>query len=265
MSGDAQWVGSMPEVYARHLEPALFAPWAAHVAAVAARLAPRRVLEVAAGTGAVTAELVAALPDAEIVATDLNPAMVEWSAQRVAAARWQQADALDLPFDDAGFDLVVLQFGIMFAPDKRRAFAEAARVLRPGGTLLLTTWDAVETMPFGIALSRAAGEVTGRADALFIERTPHGYHDPDRIRADAEAGGLAVDSLEHVSLTGHAASAAELALGFCQGSPLRFELEAHGPLDDVTRRVADGMTARLGTGPVSGALPAWLLRAQPAR
>jgi len=128
----------MPEVYDRCLGPALFAPLAARVAAEAQALAPRRVLELAAGTGILTAELVRALPAAEITATDLSPAMVGWAADRVAGPRWLQADAQQLDLPDADFDLVVCQFGVMFFPDKMAAFAEAARVLAPGGTLLFT-------------------------------------------------------------------------------------------------------------------------------
>jgi threonine dehydrogenase-like Zn-dependent dehydrogenase len=64
----------MPEIYDRCLGPALFAPFAAHLATMAAELSPQRVLELAAGTGIATTELVRALPAADITATDLNPA-----------------------------------------------------------------------------------------------------------------------------------------------------------------------------------------------
>lgn len=83
MDTDSQWLATMPEVYDTRLGPALFAPFAVRVAEAAARLAPRRVLELAAGTGILTAELLRALPDAAVTATDLNPAMVSWAASRV--------------------------------------------------------------------------------------------------------------------------------------------------------------------------------------
>src|SRR5437773_11374095 len=118
----------MPAAYDRFLAPAVFRPFAADLARRAAAQQPRRVLEVAAGTGVLTAELLAALPDAHVTATDLNEPMVRYGAGQAPGADWQQADAQALPFDDEQFDLVACQFGVMFFPDKPGAFAEIRRV-----------------------------------------------------------------------------------------------------------------------------------------
>ena len=134
MTGEAQWEGSMPEVYDRCLGPALFAPYAADLARRAAERRPTRVLEVAAGTGILTRALVGAGLD--VVATDLNEAMVAWGAARVPGATWRQGDAQVLDVEASSVDLVVSQFGVMFVPDRAAAHSEAARVLRPGGTSL---------------------------------------------------------------------------------------------------------------------------------
>src|SRR4051812_2837162 len=112
----------MAEAYDTGPGPTFFAPFATAPAARAARFAPSRILEVAAGSGIATAALADALPDAEIVATDLSPVMVEVGAARVGAATWRVADGLHLPFDDAEFDLVACQFGVMFFPDRRAGF-----------------------------------------------------------------------------------------------------------------------------------------------
>src|SRR5450755_1219662 len=133
----------MPEAYDRWLAPAVFQPFAVDLAQRAARLTPRRVLEIAAGTGVLTRELVAALPAAEVTATDLNAAMVEFGSRRAEGASWQQADALRLPFGNEHFDLVVCQFGVMFFPDKPAAFREMRRALTPGGRLLFSAWSTV--------------------------------------------------------------------------------------------------------------------------
>jgi ubiquinone/menaquinone biosynthesis C-methylase UbiE len=145
-------MGAMPEAYERWLAPAVFHPFALDLAQRAARLTPRRVLEIAVGTGVLTRELVAAIPAAEVTATDLNAAMVEFGSRQVAGAAWQQADAQRLPFDDRRFDLVVCQFGVMFFPDKPAAFREARRVLTPHGRLLFSTWSTVDTHDFAAAL-----------------------------------------------------------------------------------------------------------------
>src|SRR6476660_3752173 len=106
---DSAFSGSIPEIYDRCLGPMLFEPYAADLAQRAAALGPKRILETAAGTGIVTAALAAALPEAEIVATDLNPGMLSVAADRVASdrIRFQPADAQTLPFGDDAFDLVV--------------------------------------------------------------------------------------------------------------------------------------------------------------
>lgn len=258
---DRSWVGPMAEVYDRCLGPALFHPFALDIAARAARLRPQHVLEIAAGSGIATRELVAAVPEASVTATDLNPAMVRWGAGAVPPARWAVADASALPFRDGRFDLVVCQFGAMFFPDRPAAFAQAHRVLAPGGRLLFATWDTVERHGFADALMAGVRRVFPEDPPLFVEMIPHGYHDPDRIAADVRAGGFADVALETVTLTGHAGSADDLAVGFCTGTPLRAGIASRGDLATATARVAAVMAARLGPGPVTAEMTALVVAA----
>src|SRR5205823_3383713 len=132
MQGDELFVGSIPALYDRYLGPWKFAPYAAELAERMKALAPARLLELAAGTGLATRALAAALPSAAIVSTDLNQPMLDYAATQTSAphVRFRQCDAGALPFGDGDFDAVVCQFGVMFFPDKRRAFSEARRVLR---------------------------------------------------------------------------------------------------------------------------------------
>ena len=264
MTTDAAWLDSMPAVYDRCLGGALFEPFAVDLARRAAAASPARVLEVAAGTGVVTRHLRAALPAAEVLATDLNPGMVAAGAERVPDVEWRVADAVDLGVADASVDLVVCSFGVMFFPDKPAAFAEVARVLAPGGRMLFTAWDVVGRSPFPAALVTAVGKVLPEQTPQFIERVPHGYADPATIAADVTAGGLVVEELETVVLTGEAPSARSLAEGFCLGTPLRFALELHGPLGELTDAVGERMTAVLGEGPVRGDLAAHVVTARRA-
>jgi SAM-dependent methyltransferase len=261
MTMDAQWLGDMPEAYDRVLAPALFAPFAAEVATRAAALSPVRVLELAAGTGVGTAALVAALPGAAITATDVNSAMVSWGAGRVPAATWRKADAQRLEFPVSSFDLVVCQFGVMFFPDKVGAYAESARVLTPGGWLLLTVWDSVEGSTLPAALVESLAAVLPDDTPSFLPRVPHGYADPVRMRADLEAGALLVQSIERLVLSGEPVTPRRFAEGFCNGTPLRFALEERGSLTELTRELGDEMTARLGTAAVSGALTGFVVTA----
>lgn len=141
MSDDARWDETMPAVYDRILGPALFAPFAEHLAAVSAPLAPRRVLEIAAGTGVLTRALTDALPDSEIIATDLNPGMVSWGRERVPGARWQVSDAQTLDYADHSFDLVVCQ------PWSSRLSRQPSSTpsLSSSRTTHLTSWHAFPT------------------------------------------------------------------------------------------------------------------------
>lgn len=260
MTTDAQWVESMPEVYDRCLGPALFMPFAEHLGRRAAQLSPPplEVLELAAGTGLLTARLVSELPGAHIVATDLNAAMVRWAADRVPGAEWATADATQLDYPNASFDLVICQFGVMFFPDKAAGFAETARVLRPGASFLFTTWDVVAGTSVAAALVDSLAAVFPDAPPDFVSRIPHGYADPEQIAADLEGGGLTCTSLERVVLHGPAESARTVAEGFGFGTPLRFALEERGTLADLVSALGDEMTERLGPGPVDGRLTAFV-------
>jgi SAM-dependent methyltransferase len=100
------------------------------------------VLDVAAGAG--NAAIPAALAGARVVASDLTPELFEAGRRHAAEAgvelEWVEADAEDLPFEDAAFDRVLSTFGAMFAPDQRRTAAELARVCRSGGLVAMANW-----------------------------------------------------------------------------------------------------------------------------
>ena len=251
----------MPELYDSCLGPALFSPYAEHLASMAQRWTPAQVLEVAAGTGIVTAALRRALPDADIVATDLNEPMVAWGATRVPSVTWQQADAQALPFPASSYDLVVCAFGAMFFPDRPAAFGQLHTVLRPGGRALLSIWDTVETSDLPAALLPCLDEAFPGEPSSFIVRTPHGYTDPVRIEADLRAGGFDEVMIERVVLTGAPTPVDVYVQGLCLGSPLRFELAARGDLEQTVRRLTALMQEQLGTEPVAGTLTAFVVTA----
>src|SRR5687768_7000502 len=121
---DAAFSGSIPNLYHEHLGPLLFRPYAQDMARRVAALGARHILETAAGTGIVTEAMADAVPDAGIVATDLNQAMLDVAAARIdrPGVSFRQADAQSLPFEDGSFDAVVTQFGVMFFPDRIAAY-----------------------------------------------------------------------------------------------------------------------------------------------
>ena len=176
--------------------PLLFEPYAKVLAERAALLQPDRILETAAGTGIVTRALHRAVPQAQIVATDVNPVMLEVAAQRLGSDRvsFQPADAQDLPFDDESFDLVVCQFGVMFFPDKVRANQEARRVLRSSGHYLLVSFDRLELNPVPKAAGNAVAALFPDDPPAYMERGPFSYVDPALIEHDLLAAGFTESS-----------------------------------------------------------------------
>jgi len=228
-AADSRFTGSIPALYDRCLGPMLFAPYAQDIAARAEALGPARLLETAAGTGIVTAALAEAMPEAEIVATDLNQAMLDVAATRglPARVRLQAADAQALPFADGEFELVVCQFGAMFFPDRVGAYREARRVLRPGGRFLFNVWDSLEHNPVSALLGDAVAALFPDDPPSFYRRIPFGYHDTAQIEADLRAAGFADIAIETVTRISRV-DARAAAIGLCQGSPMGAEIEARG-------------------------------------
>ena len=242
--------------------PLIFEPYAIDLAQRAASVAPKRVLEIAAGTGVATRQLAANLPrDATIVATDLNQPMLDVAAA-IAMAReveWRRADALDLPFSDASFDAVVCQFSAMFFPDKAKAFSEARRVLRPGGAFLFNVWDRIEVNEFADTVTQALETVFPEDPPRFMARTPHGYHDARVIAADLSRAGFAArPHFDTVTARSRASSFRVPAIAYCHGTPLRTEIEARGAtrLEEATDIAAEAIAQRFGRGAVDGRIQA---------
>jgi SAM-dependent methyltransferase len=268
MSGadvDKVFAGSIPRLYEEYLVPLIFAPYAEELAARVAARTPARVLEIAAGTGVVTRALAARLPEAAaIVATDLNPGMLETAAHvgTTRPVQWRQADAMQLPFADAEFDAVVCQFGVMFFPDKARAFAEARRVLRPGGAFVFNAWDRIEDNEFADVVTSALATLFPADPPRFLARTPHGYHDRATIESDLRGGGFAAPArIDTVAARSKAASARHPAIAYCQGTPLRSEIEARDAarLGEATDVAAAAVERRFGAGPVDARIQAHIV------
>ena len=259
---DRSFTGTIAQVYDELFVPLLFEDYARDLAARVAARSPARVLEIAAGTGAVTRELARTLPaESAFIATDLNPGMIA-RGQIVGTARpveWRQADAMELPFEAASFDAVVCQFGVMFFPDKAAAFAEARRVLRPGGTLFFNVWDSLAENDVSRTVDNAIAALLPDRARSFMGRVPHGYHDVSVIAADLARGGFD-RSPEVVTLAkrSRAVSPRPVATALCQGTPMRLEIEALGPgkLEEATELATRALAMEYGAGPIDGKIQA---------
>ncbi len=263
-SDDAAFAGSIPALYDRCLGPMLFEPYAEDLAARAAALRPGRVLETAAGTGIVTEQLAAAMPDIELIATDLNSDMLALAKHRKLppGVLFQPADAQNLPFPDASFDLVVCQFGVMFYPDRVQAHRETRRVLRPRGRYLFNVWDALAANPICDQVAGAVARLFPDDPPSFLSRAPFGYHELERIEADLRAGGFDRIGIETVGRTSRT-TAQHAAIGLCCGSPLRAEIDARAPggLDEVTAAAAAELRSTWGSGMIEEPMSALVVLA----
>lgn len=263
---DPVFAGAIPERYDTLMVPLIFEAYAVHLAELVAACAPESVLETAAGSGVVTRALAPRLaPGTRYVVTDLNQPMLDYAATRQPAGspriEWRQADALSLPFEDGAFDVVCCQFGAMFFPDRVAGYAEARRVLRPGGRFIFNVWDRIEQNDFADTVTQAVATVFPHDPPRFLARTPHGYHDTALVREDLRRAGFADITVETRQEVSRAASARDAATAYCQGTPLRNDIEQRdaGLMQLATDRAAQAIASRYGQGPVAGRISAHVI------
>jgi ubiquinone/menaquinone biosynthesis C-methylase UbiE len=245
-----RFVGSVPEHYDRGLGPHIFHDYAEDLAGRVAALNPLTVLELAAGTGIVTRKLRDSLaPDAYLIASDLNPPMLAVAKEKFRTderVEFKQVDATDVDFDDGSFDVVACQFGVMFFPDKDRSYAEAHRVLKPGGSYVFNVWDSWSENPFG----RITHETVAKffpEDPPGFYRVPFHYHDADMISESVSRAGFGKVDIEYVPRRSKIHSVERFAEGIVLGNPLYDDiLSRNGNPEDVKAAVISAIEHELG-------------------
>jgi ubiquinone/menaquinone biosynthesis C-methylase UbiE len=254
MSNDASFVGNIPEHYDRGLVPIFFVDYAADVARRAAASSPARVLEIAAGTGVVTRQLRDLLPaGARLTATDLNPPMLEVARAKFRPDEqvdFRPADATTLPFPDGSFDAVVCQFGVMFFPDKDKAYREIHRVLAPGGRYLFNVWDSHSYNKVGRIVHEVAGGFFP-ADPPQFYKVPFSCHQIDPIKESLISAGFTDITVAVVALEKEIPDAGHFARGLVYGNPLIDQIRARGGVnpDQVVDALAHALRAEFGEDP----------------
>ena len=247
----ARFTGSIPENYDHGLGPHIFTDYAGELAARVASLQPARVLELAAGTGIVSRKLRDALDaDCEFTVSDLNPPMLEVAKAKFEAGEsvhFEQIDATNLEFDDASFDALACQFGVMFFPDIERSYAEACRVLRPGGSYLFNLWDSWALNPFA-QISHETVAQFFPTDPPGFYKVPFSYNEAGVIRQSLLDAGFAEVAIETVPLVAEISSASRFARGLVFGNPLFEEITTRGgDPEEVCTAVAEAIDQQLGT------------------
>jgi ubiquinone/menaquinone biosynthesis C-methylase UbiE len=253
MASNVSFSGSVAENYERYLGPLLFEPYAIDLVN---RIQPRkitRVLELACGTGRVTKHIANTVsPETSIIASDLNPDMISIARKKVNNLNvdWQVVDMQNISFDDNSFDLVICQYGIMFVPDKGKAYAEMYRVLRKDGVILMNAWDSLAKNPLFETANKVVNSFFPTDPVLFYQ-VPFSYHDEATMKKHLSDAGFHSAMIKHVRKNCTTNSAADVVKGLIEGNPAHgFILERNAALlPEIKKALEDEVTRQFGDRP----------------
>ena len=258
----AAFEGSIPANYERYLGPFLFEPYGLDLVS---RLQDKKyadILEIACGTGRVTKHLARSVKHDTLTATDLNQDMIDVAKETVndKHVEWRSADAMDLPFDDGSFDLVVMQFGIMFFPDKEKGLKEAYRVLKDGGKLIYNTWNKVETVE-AIHEGRLIIESYFADNPPIFYNVPFSMYDDKELTTITRRAGFKSITTTLVKKEGISPSAMDLAKGIVEGNPVYLAICERSPslINIIKEHIARVIRQKFGDKPVRSSLQAWVV------
>ena len=129
---------------------------------------------------------------------------------------------------------------------------------------MFNMWDRIEENHFADVVTNSLAEIFPKDPPNFLARTPHGHYDTDVYRADLEAAGFAEVSIEPIDAVSEAATPMIPAVAYCQGTPLRNELEVLEPggLDEATTHASNAIASYFGDGPVAGRIRAFVITAR---
>lgn len=239
MERNATFAGIIPANYDKYLGPFLFEPYALDIVSRLQDKKYSHILELACGTGRVTAHLSKDVRHDFLTATDLNKDMIEVAKKIVTDKniKWMIADATELPFEKNSFDVVVCQFGIMFFLDKLKGLQEAYRVLKPGGKLIFSTWDKVENIP-AIHEGRKVIESFFENDTPGFYAVPFSMHDKNELEGLIKAAGFKNGKAILVKKEG-ISDAAGLAKGMVEGNPIYLAIIERDPslIEPIRKKV----------------------------
>lgn len=261
MASPTSFTANVAENYEKYMGPLFFEPYARDMIA---RLPGNinSVLEIACGTGQVTRLLTKHLPKTRIVATDLNPGMIEVAKKIVGMQykiEWSIADAQELPFDDNTFDAVICQFGLMFLPDKQKAVNEAYRVLKQGGRFIFNTWDSMKNNPVYII----ANDITNSFfpdNPITFWNIPFSMYNPDEMESLMKNAGFTNINAEKVSAEGNTNSALDTATGLTLGTPMYPAICERNEkfIPEIIKAVSEEIAKKYGETSLTIPMKAWV-------
>jgi ubiquinone/menaquinone biosynthesis C-methylase UbiE len=257
--------GDIPKNYDTFLGPMFFEPFATEMALRIKKIGFNKILELACGTGRLT-KLLPGLADdkAQIVASDINAAMINYGREKISSSllEWMVIDAVSLPFEDNTFDCIAVQFGVMFYSDKIQAFKEAFRVLKPGGTLIFTSWNHIEANPMANIVNEVLQEFFP-VDTPAFYSVPFSYFDIKKMHANLQYAGFNDIDIELLNLKGKSQSASEAAKGLIEGTPTVTAIEERNPekLPALMKRLEQLISTKFGLHELQIPLQAFVVTA----
>jgi ubiquinone/menaquinone biosynthesis C-methylase UbiE len=181
---------SPAQVYEQFFVPALFGQWGSVITGMAGIGEGHDVLDVACGTGVLACAAAERVGRGTVTGLDPNEEMLAVASAKSARIDWRNGRAESIPFQDASFDRVVSQFGLMFFEDRVAGLREMLRVLRPGGQLAVAVCDALDHSAGYAVLAELLQRLFGArvADAF---RAPFALGDATQLLALCKEAGIA--------------------------------------------------------------------------
>ena len=262
----ADFSGDTAAHYDRFFGPLFFEPYAIEVVKRIEPTSLSVVLEIAAGTGRVTRHIRERIPaSAKLIASDISEDMLGEAKKKLSHLHieWQKIDAQQLPFSDNSIDLVVCCFGYMFVPDKPKAFAEAYRVLRPGGMFLFTTWDKLEQNAASYIYRSIAKEYLKEPLPASCNLATS-MNDETVIGQSLQSAGFSKITIEKVKQFSVSPSAKEAAYGLVEGGGFIYEeINKRNPagIAEIKLKVEKELAEKFGAAPMIAPISAVISQA----
>jgi ubiquinone/menaquinone biosynthesis C-methylase UbiE len=245
-----QFTAKIAETYEKYLAPVFFISTSKDLVSHLTGN-PLNILEIAAGTGQVTRNIIKNFPEAMITATDVNPGMLDVAKKIVHSENitWMVADACELQFEDNSFDAVICQFGVMFFPDKQKAMNEAFRVLKPGGQIVFNTWDSLENN----LICKIPDDVVNRVfenDPPPFYKIPFSMYDPAEIETLLKNAGFKNIKVENKKIEGYSESPDNAVTAFTEGNPIYLQILERDPaiLPVFQKMLREELVKEFGSG-----------------